>query len=266
MHRSGGSRVLTAALLILAGLIAVGGFIDLFAKQPSHFREPTRLQAPSDLKSAGLFTWPPPWPTPTVVSWAEAAQNWAVAAWTLALTPTPPPLDAAAAAAAAPVGDSAPADVYQRASPPHYQPPPVPANESPPPGDYHNYDMAYSIIGYVNSARASAGLGGLSQNGALTAAAQHYAQYLTDTNQFTHDALGGLLARVQAAGYSGGWVGEAIWEGWGANYGARDVVQDWLNSPSHRAILLGSNYTEIGVACYVAAGPNTRCVLDVGAP
>jgi uncharacterized protein YkwD len=262
MHRSAGGRVLTAALLTLAGLIAVGGFIDLFAKQPNH-QNARRSQAPIDLKSAGLFSWSPPWPTPTpAVSWAEAAQNWAVAAWTLALTPTAPPVDDTSST---PVHDTAPADVNQPAVAPSYQPPPVPANESPPPGDYHNYDMAYSITSYVNDARASAGLGRLGQNGALSAAAQNYAQYLTDTNQFTHDALGGLLARVQTAGYRGGWVGEAIWEGWG-NYGAADVVHDWLNSPSHRAILLGANYSEIGVDCYVADGPNTRCVLDVGAP
>ncbi len=239
--------VIAAALLILAGLIAFGGFVDLFAKPNTPHS--VRSRAPGDensgtnaLLASGLFAWPPPWPPPM---------------------PTPEPLPATPEPQSEPVllvEGSPRAEVTPEPS----EAPPVPAQQ--PPAEYQSYDMASALIGYVNAARALHGLGALTPNGALTAAAEGYAQYLTHTNQFTHNANGGLLARIQAAGYGGGYAGEAIWEGWG-NYASGAVVNDWLNSPPHREILLAAVYTDVGVGCYVIddnGQPNTRCVLDVG--
>jgi uncharacterized protein YkwD len=247
LRRAG--SVIAAALLILAGLIALGGFVDLFAKPNAPHSVRSRTPADENsgtntLLTSGLFTWPPPWPIPT---------------------PTPEPLSATPEPQSEPVlpDESSP---QAEVTPQPTEAPPVSAQQ--PPAEYQNYDMASAVIGYVNQARASQGLGALTPNGALAAAAEGYAQYLTDTNQFTHDANGGLLARIQAAGYGGGYAGEAIWEGWG-NYASGDVVDEWLNSPPHREILLGAVYTDIGVGCYVIdddGQPNTRCVLDVGAP
>lgn len=248
MHRHAGS-VIAAALLILAGLIALGGFLDLFAKPSTARTVQSRTPVSqnidaSTLLARGLFAWPPPWPTPTP-------------------TPEPPPpTPEPQSEPVLPVESSPQAEV----TPEPTEAPPVPAQQ--PPAEYQSYDMASAVIGYVNAARAANGLGPLTLNGALTAAAEAYAQYLTDTSQFTHDANGGLLARIQAAGYDGGYAGEAIWEGWG-NYASGEVVDEWLNSPPHREILLGAVYTDIGVGCYVIddnGQPNTRCVLDVGAP
>jgi uncharacterized protein YkwD len=140
---------------------------------------------------------------------------------------------------------------------------------------YQDYDMATAVLAAVNSARAAQGsaraapsIAALSANGALTAAARSYAQLLAQLDSLTHDAGGGLLARIQASGYTGGILAEALWEGWGQPT-PDDVVNDWLNSPPHREILLTVTYVDAGIACYVRdvnGERNTRCVLDVGAP
>lgn len=244
LHRRAGS-VIAAALLILAGLIAFGGFVDLFAKPNTPHSVRSRVPADENsgtktLLASGLFAWPPPWPTPT---------------------PTPIELPPPPQSEPVLLVESSP---QAEVTPEPSEAPPVPARQ--PPAEFQNYEMASAVIGYVNEARASQGLSALTPNGALTAAAEGYAQYLTDTDQFTHNANGGLLARIQAAGYGGGYAGEAIWEGWG-NYASGAVVNDWLNSPPHRGVLLAAVYTDIGVGCYVIddnGQPNTRCVLDVG--
>ena len=233
------STVAAAALLLFAGLIALGGFVDLFAKpdQPhlTNYSPPAGdpgvgLQR---FEAFGLFGWPTPAPTP------------------LPPPPTEPPPPAAV-------------DAGDNVSPPA----PVPAAEadSPPVSEYQDYGMADGALAAINSARAAQGIGPLSANGALMGAAQSYAQLLTELDTLAHDLNGGLLARVQASGYPNGFLGEALWVGWGP-YAAGDVVNEWLNSPPHRDILLNAGFVDAGIACYVRSRDgalNTRCVLDVG--
>jgi uncharacterized protein YkwD len=247
--RSLAGSALAVALLILAGLIALGGLIDLFAK-PNQ-RQTVYSQPPGDPglgpESFAAFErigWPTPAPTPTPLPTS---------------LPTEPPVADEGAATA------------EVSSQPANPPPPAPASEGNPPAttEYQDYDMANAVLASVNSARAAQGVAALSANGALTAAAQSYAQLLAQLDTLTHDAAGGLLARIQASGYTGGFLGEALWQGRGASYTPDEVVNDWLNSPPHREILLSTTYVDAGIACYVEetnGAPNTRCVLDVGAP
>lgn len=261
LHRLA-APALAVALLILAGLIALAGLADLFAK-PNQ-KQTVYSQPPGDpgvglesFAAFGLLGWPTLAPTATPL-------------------PAPPPAEPAVAddgAAAAEVSS-------QPANPP----PPAPASEGNPPAsegtaptperhppaanEYQDYDMANAVLASVNSARAAQGLAALSANGALTAAAQSYAQLLAQLDTLAHDAAGGLLARIQASGYPGGFLAETLWEGWG-QHAPDDVVTDWLNSPPHREILLSTTYVDAGIACYVEetnGAPNTRCVLDLGAP
>jgi uncharacterized protein YkwD len=145
----------------------------------------------------------------------------------------------------------------------------LPASKGEAPTEYQDYDKANAVLASINSARAAQGIAALSANGALTAAVESYAQLLTQLNTLSHDLNGGVLARIQASGYTGGFFGETLWEGLGRSYTADEVVNDWLNSPPHRVVLLSTTYVDAGVACYVKevnGAPNTRCVLDVGAP
>jgi len=245
VHRAAGP-ILAAALLLFAGLIALGGFIDLFAgaRKPHTAYSPPPGDpgvGPNRFAAFGLLAWPTPGATPVPPP------------------PTEPP----------PVAD----DASDAAPPPELPAPtsaPVPAWEPDTPiaTEYQDYGMANAVLAAINNARAAQGIGPLSVNGALMGAAQGYAQLLTQLDTLAHDLSGGLLARVQANGYTGGFLAEALWEGWG-QYAADQVVNEWLNSPPHREILLNATYTDTGVACYVRntdGALNTRCVLDVGAP
>jgi uncharacterized protein YkwD len=61
-----------------------------------------------------------------------------------------------------------------------------------------------------------------------------------------------LGQRARAAGWSGRTLGETL--GWGAGELATPaaIVQGWMNSPPHRAILLDGDFRRIGLG--VAAG------------
>ncbi len=103
-------------------------------------------------------------------------------------------------------------------------------------------------------------------NASLTRAAQNYAAVLAEYDWFDHTGPDGstLASRAETAGYTGGRLGEVLY--WGPTSGsAAEVVAAWLDSPSHRSILLGEQVTEIGVGCAVS-GDTRWCVEDFGVP
>jgi len=77
-----------------------------------------------------------------------------------------------------------------------------------------------------------------------------------DEGQFrAHDDPGtgtSVVDRIRATGYldsAGSWgVGENI--GWGFTTGA-EAVTWWMNSPGHRANILQSDFTHLGVGVYL---------------
>ena len=96
----------------------------------------------------------------------------------------------------------------------------------------------------INEARAKEGLAALPANNALNAAAQTFAGYMRQTGKFSHDADGrSPTARAKAAGYAGG-VGENIAM---SGAGPQRVFDMWMNSPGHRANILGKNYRCLGL-------------------
>jgi uncharacterized protein YkwD len=64
-------------------------------------------------------------------------------------------------------------------------------------------------------------------------------------NYFSHDSPEGLASwdRAAAAGY-GRYVGENIALGY---KDVPDIMSGWMSSPGHRANILGTQYTDIGV-------------------
>ena len=122
----------------------------------------------------------------------------------------------------------------------------------------------------VNNARARAGLRGFSWNRALARAATRHARDMARRGYFGHRRAGGPSAarRTRAAGFRGRDVGEAIGYGCGSLGTPQAVVRMWLESPSHRAILL-SRRSRVGVG--VTGRPPLPCggsgatyVLDAG--
>jgi uncharacterized protein YkwD len=131
----------------------------------------------------------------------------------------------------------------------------------------------------VNATRAQHGLPGLQPSGRLTAAAERHSADMVRRRFFEHVSPEGhgVTDRIRQTGYlsgSGDWaLGEDI--GWGtAELGTpAAIVQAWMNSPGHRAVILSRRFDEAGVGVArgipvngVAGAENgLTYVLDVGA-
>jgi uncharacterized protein YkwD len=114
------------------------------------------------------------------------------------------------------------------------------------PADAPAAEMA-QVINLVNAERASAGLGPLTYNPTLTDDAQAYSDYMASANFFAHTAPDGstLTQRAEAAGYNT-WTFLAENLAGGQPTPER-VVAAWMKSPGHRANILASEATEVGV-------------------
>lgn len=109
------------------------------------------------------------------------------------------------------------------------------------------------IVEMTNKVRADAKLAQLKPSASLAKAARAYAEYLARSGQFSHTADGQEPGkRAENTGYTACEVAENIaLQQSSAGFEARDlaakVMTGWINSPGHRANILGANVTEIGV-------------------
>jgi uncharacterized protein YkwD len=102
------------------------------------------------------------------------------------------------------------------------------------------------VVELINVQRANAGLSALSSQSQLGSAAQLHSEDMACNNYFSHSGLDGstVATRIERQGYNWSAAGENI----GAGYGSPEaVVEGWMNSPGHKANILGADYTEIGV-------------------
>jgi uncharacterized protein YkwD len=101
----------------------------------------------------------------------------------------------------------------------------------------------------VNAERAAKGLPALRDAPALRRAATRHARDMVIRGFFEHVSPGGATVsdRAHRAGYSGLTLGEDI--GWGTGELATPaaIVDAWMHSPPHRAIILHRRFREIGV-------------------
>lgn len=105
----------------------------------------------------------------------------------------------------------------------------------------------------INVQRAQNGLGALTANSVLAAAALQHSQDMVRNNFFSHDSSSGedfedRILRFNYAPPNTEWVaGENI--AWGTLSLATpdSIVVSWMNSPEHRANILNGEYKELGV-------------------
>jgi uncharacterized protein YkwD len=140
------------------------------------------------------------------------------------------------------------------ASPPTVPAPTVRSEISPTPvpaGQPTNFPAEF--LAALNAQRASRGLGQLSSNAALAAAASAYARYMGEANFFSHTGLNGSTpdSRVKASGYAGSYRGEALAAGQATPQAA---LASLLDSPSHFRILMDAGATAVGIGYYYQAG------------
>ena len=111
------------------------------------------------------------------------------------------------------------------------------------------------LLAQVNSFRASRGLSTLAVSDSLTVAAKWMATDMSVNNYFAHTSLDGRspTQRMADAGYPAftTWSGEDLAAGYTS---AAQVLQGWINSPAHLAVLTNPAYRAIGIGRSYSAG------------
>jgi uncharacterized protein YkwD len=102
------------------------------------------------------------------------------------------------------------------------------------------------VLVLVNQEREKVGLPPYTVSPQLSDAARRHSLDMATNNFFSHDGSDGSTptTRIQDTGYQGSSFGENIAAGYTS---AEEAMNGWMNSPGHRANILGG-YAEIGVA------------------
>jgi uncharacterized protein YkwD len=108
-----------------------------------------------------------------------------------------------------------------------------------------------ALLAAVNAARSANGLAALALDASLETAARAHTENLLAHDAFTHDFVdvsgstpfGGWIGRY----YSGACAGENLASG-SPSLTPEQAVRLWLNSPGHRANMLSTRFTTVGIA------------------
>jgi hypothetical protein len=123
------------------------------------------------------------------------------------------------------------------------------------------------LVAIVNSFRAARGLARLAVSDTLTFASKWMATDMAVYDYFSHTSRDGRapVQRMTDAGYPGPqtYTGENMAAGFAS---AAEVLNGWINSPAHYAVLTNPNYRAIGVGRAYSDGSSyhTYWVMDVG--
>jgi uncharacterized protein YkwD len=127
--------------------------------------------------------------------------------------------------------------------------------------------MAREIVYLVNLERAQHSLPPLRVNKRLVADAKLQAEQIAETGVLDHVILSGPYPtprlRAEAAGYAWNALGENLALGYAD---APSAVAAWMQSPGHRANILGGAYSETGVVLAPDAHGRLIFVQTFGAP
>ena len=116
-------------------------------------------------------------------------------------------------------------------------------------------DQMRAVACLMNWARTQDSRSLLARRSALRRAAEVKGQHVASCGQFSHTPCGAnLTVGVNAAGYRYATFGENLFAGTWGKVTARDVVSAWLQSPPHRANILGSRFRHVGAAPVRANG------------
>lgn len=101
------------------------------------------------------------------------------------------------------------------------------------------------VLDLVNEIRTGRGLHPLRRGDRVTRAARARARHIADVERLAHD---GWTSALEAVGLGDRAAGENIAMGY---RDPEDVVRAWMNSPGHRANILGRDFGVLGVAAAV---------------
>jgi len=105
-----------------------------------------------------------------------------------------------------------------------------------------------ALLSQVNAARAAHGLAALRVDPRLVRAARSHTAAIVSSGVFEH---GKFWVWIEHEGVRGGRIAETL--GWTApaEGSERRIVNGWLHSPGHRAILLDRAYRDIGIGVHL---------------
>ena len=121
--------------------------------------------------------------------------------------------------------------------------------------------MTSQVVTLVNKERASNGLQSLASDSQLAKLAQMKAEDMAKNGYFSHTSptYGSAFDMMKTYGVSYKTAGENIAKG---QKTAQSVMNGWMNSSGHRANILKSDYTKIGVG-YAKASDGTTCWVQI---
>lgn len=112
---------------------------------------------------------------------------------------------------------------------------------------------AKAAASMISGYRRNNGLGQVALDDKLMRAAEEQARAMASKNRFEHDAAGPFAQRIQRSGYDAKVAVENI----GAGYHTlAEAFSGWRDSPPHRANMLHSGVTKMGIAAVYS--PNTK--------
>jgi uncharacterized protein YkwD len=121
-----------------------------------------------------------------------------------------------------------------------------------------------SVVREMNRVRAARGLSPLRAAPALRTAARSHSQSMLAHGFFSHDSADGTAfsERIRRyytnAGYARWSVGEALMASQARAVDAEAIVTAWLDSPSHRTIILSATWRDTGIGVlYAPSAPAT---------
>lgn len=124
------------------------------------------------------------------------------------------------------------------------------------------------LLGLINGFRAQNGISALGRNGKLNTAALNHSRDMANRGFFSHNTPEGGTPdqRITAAGYSFSWWGENIYKSAPGDDSAQAAFNSWVNSSGHRANMLSTNFTQIGIGRATAADGRTYWTNTFGKP
>jgi uncharacterized protein YkwD len=123
-----------------------------------------------------------------------------------------------------------------------------------------------AMLCLVNETRAGVGLSPFRAERHLARAASRHAADMGRRHYFAHVSPNGRspLSRARSAGWRGG-VGEVLAWGCSSLASPRATLRAWLNSPPHRAIVLGGGRAAgVGVKKLRGCGGRAYWVMEIG--
>lgn len=128
----------------------------------------------------------------------------------------------------------------------------APEQEAQPPSSDEVYQaMRDRVVALMNEQRSAAGVGAISQSGTLNGVAQRRAMEIVGNFSHTRPNGSSCFTILDESGIGYMHAGENIAMGY---VSAEEVMNGWMNSEGHRANILSSNFSQVGIGVYAAEG------------